>query len=171
MLFLIQCLFHPPVVASVASKRSQSFCQMRRWQVTPTHAYTLDPTKSEWVDYVAVQAYCGYLSGNELKCNSSGNPWQQSSQLSKPLWTDPGLKSHCGLILAWCVWPNLHLKKKKKQVGNELLNTLSKFSHTRKKAPPLPNKQWKWVLNFLQNTGTQLSIRFFLLHKTHDKNW
>ena len=27
-----------------------------RWQVTPKHAYTLDPTKSEWADYAAVQA-------------------------------------------------------------------------------------------------------------------
>ena len=29
---------------------------MFRWQVTPKHAYTLDPTKSEWADYAAVQA-------------------------------------------------------------------------------------------------------------------
>ena len=133
MLTLIQCLFHPPVVASVVSKRSQSFCQMCRSQVTPTHAYTLDPTKSEWVDYVAVQAYCGNLSGNELKCNSSGNPWRQSSQLSKPLWTDPGLKSHCGLILAWCVWPNLHQKKKKK-AGRERIveHSLKILAHKEK---------------------------------------
>ena len=34
----------------------RSFCQKRRWQVTPKHAYTLGPTKSEWADYTAVQA-------------------------------------------------------------------------------------------------------------------
>ena len=27
-----------------------------RWQVTPTHAYTFDLTKSEWADYASVQA-------------------------------------------------------------------------------------------------------------------
>ena len=48
-------------------------------QVTPKHAYTLDPMKSEWADY-AVQAW-------------SGNTRPQSSQLAEPLWTDPGLKS------------------------------------------------------------------------------
>ena len=32
--------FHPRVTA-VARKRSQSFCQRRRWQVTAKHAYTL----------------------------------------------------------------------------------------------------------------------------------
>ena len=53
-----------------------------RWQVTPKHAYTLDPTKSEWDDYAAVQAQCGNLSGNELTRNSSRNTWTQSSQLA-----------------------------------------------------------------------------------------
>ena len=27
-----------------------------RWQVTSKHGYTLDPTKSAWADYAAVQA-------------------------------------------------------------------------------------------------------------------
>ena len=36
------CPFHPRV-NTVASKRPQSFCQKRRWQVTPKHAYILDP--------------------------------------------------------------------------------------------------------------------------------
>ena len=61
-------------------------------QVTPKHAYTLDPSKSEWADYAAVQAECGNLSGNELTRNSSGNTRLQSSQLAEPLWTDPGLE-------------------------------------------------------------------------------
>ena len=46
----------------------------------PKSADTLDPTKSEWDEYAAVQAQCGDLSGNKLTCNSS--------------------LSHCGLILA-----------------------------------------------------------------------
>ena len=45
----------PLVTAAVARKRPRSFCQKCRWQVTPKHAYTFDPTKSEWADY-AVQA-------------------------------------------------------------------------------------------------------------------
>ena len=49
-------MFHPRVTA-VARKISRSFCQKCRWQVTPKHAYVLDPTKSEWADYVAVHPY------------------------------------------------------------------------------------------------------------------
>ena len=61
MLTLIQCLFHPCVTA-VARERPWSFCQKSRWQVTPKHAYTLDPMKLEWADS-AVQAECGNLLG------------------------------------------------------------------------------------------------------------
>ena len=87
----------PSNVTAVARKRPWSLCQKRRWQVTPTHTHTLDPTKSEWVDYVAVQAWCGNLSENELTCNLSGNIRSQSSQLAEPLWTDPGIKSGIGV--------------------------------------------------------------------------
>ena len=80
-------MFHP-LVTAVARKRPRSFCQKCRWQVTCKHAYTLDPTKSEWADYAAVQAKCGNLSGNELTRNLSWN-----SQLAESPWTDPGLKS------------------------------------------------------------------------------
>ena len=66
-----------------------------RWQVTPKHAYTLDPTKSEWADYAAV--LFGNLSGNEIICNLSGKTRPQSSQLAEPLWTDPGLESGISL--------------------------------------------------------------------------
>ena len=55
VLTVIWCPFHPRVTA-VARKRSRSFCQKCRWQVIPKHAYTLDPSKSEWADYAAVQA-------------------------------------------------------------------------------------------------------------------
>ena len=33
-----------------------------RWQVTAKHAYTIDPTKSEWADYVVQARY-----GNPLR--------------------------------------------------------------------------------------------------------
>ena len=92
MLTLIRCPFHPCATA-VARKRPWSFCQKSRWQVRPKHAYTLDPTKSEWGDYAAVQARRGNLSGNERTRNSSGNTRPQSSELAESLWTDLGLKS------------------------------------------------------------------------------
>ena len=84
------CRSHPRVTA-VARKIPRSLCQKCRWQITPKPAYTFDPTKSEWDDYAAVQAQCGNLSGNEFKRNSSGNTRSQSSQLTEPPWTDPGL--------------------------------------------------------------------------------
>ena len=94
MVTLIRCPFNPRVTA-VARKRPRSFCQKYRRQVTSKNAYTLDPTKSGWADYAAVQAQCGNLSGNELTRNSSGNIRQQSSQFAEPLWTDPSQK--CGI--------------------------------------------------------------------------
>ena len=90
VLTLIRCSFHSRVTA-VAPKRPRSFCQKCRWQVTPKYAYTLDPKKSEWADYAAIQALRGNLSENELTRDSSGNTRSQSSQLVEPLWTDPGL--------------------------------------------------------------------------------
>ena len=84
-------------------------------------------------DYAAVQAKCGNLSGNELTCNSSGNTWSQLSQLTEPLWTDPGLKS--GIRLRELIST---LKRKKKQAQNELSNILPKSSHGRRKSAPLP---------------------------------
>ena len=82
----------PPRDTAVACKRPRSFCKQCRWQATPKHAYTLDPTKSEWADYAAVQAQCGILPGNEL-AHMSANIWPQSSRLAEPLWTDPNTKS------------------------------------------------------------------------------
>ena len=91
---LIWCLFHPCVTTVACKTKSLwPFCQKCRWQVTPKHAYTIDPTKLEWAYYAAVQAQCGNLSGNKLTRNSSGNTRSQSAQQAEPLWTDPSLKS------------------------------------------------------------------------------
>ena len=54
LLIHILCPFHPRVTA-VARKRPRSFYQKCRWQVTLKHAHTLDPAKSKWADYAAVQ--------------------------------------------------------------------------------------------------------------------
>ena len=91
-LTLIRCPFHPSVTA-VARKRPRSFCQKCRWEITPKHARIFDQTKSEWADHAAIQAEYG----NELTRNSSGNTLSQSSQVAKPLWTDPVLKSGTSL--------------------------------------------------------------------------
>ena len=82
VLTLIRCPLRPSVTA-VALKTSRLFCQKCRWQVTPKHAYTLDPSKSEWADIAAVQAECENPWGNELTRNSSGNTRLQSSQLAE----------------------------------------------------------------------------------------
>ena len=129
VLTFIRCPFHPHVTA-VARKRSRSFCQKCRWQVTPKHAYILDQSKSEWADYAAVQAECGNLSGNELTRKSSGNTRLQSSQLAEPLWTDPGLKSGIGLHE---LVSTLKKKRKKKRRRGMNCRTFSKNPRTRGK--------------------------------------
>ena len=101
MLTLIRCPLHPRVTA-VARKRPWPFF------------YTLDPSKSEWADYAAVQAEYGNLSGNELTRNSSGDTQLPSSQLAEPLWTDPGLKSGINVRELISI-----KKKKKKSAGGE----------------------------------------------------
>ena len=120
MLTLIRRPFHPRVTA-VARNRPQSFCQKCRWQVTPNHAYTLDPTKSEWV---AVQAYCRNLSGNELTRDLSGNIRPQSSQLTEPLWTDSGIKTGISVCELNSASKKKKKEKKKRNVGNDWLNIL-----------------------------------------------
>ena len=80
VLTLIRCWFLSHITA-VARKRPWSFCQKCRWSVTPKHAYTLDPTKSELGDCATVQAWCENLSRKELTRNLSGNTQPQSSWL------------------------------------------------------------------------------------------
>ena len=115
----------------MARKRPRSFCQKCRWQVTPKYAYTLDPSKSEWAEYAAVQAECGNLSGNELIRGTSGHTRSQWSQSAEPLWTDPGPKS--GISLRELI--STLKKKKKAQAGNDLSYILPKSLHAKKKPP------------------------------------
>ena len=44
-----------PGVTAVVRKRPRTFCQKCKWQVTPKHTYTFDPTKSEWSDEATVR--------------------------------------------------------------------------------------------------------------------
>ena len=131
MLTVIRCPFRPRVT-SVARKRPRSFCQKRRWQVTPKYACTFDPTKSEWVDYAAIQAWCGNLPLNELTRNLSGNIRPQSSQLAEPLWTDFCVKS--GISVSELI--STSTTTTKAQARNEWSNILQKSSQARTEPTP-----------------------------------
>ena len=103
-------------------------------------AYTLDPTKIEWADYAAVQALSGNLSGNGLTHNLSGNTQSQSSQLTEPLWTDPGLKS--GLSMCELIST---IKKKKRSTGVEWMvspKICAREEKAASKMPPPHSKEW-----------------------------
>ena len=65
----------------------------------------------------------------------SENIRQQSSQLSEPLWTDPGAKS--GISVCKLISTFKKKQPKKVQAGNELSNILPKSSQVRKKPPPV----------------------------------
>ena len=45
-----------PVLPQWHVKDPSHSTESARWQVTPKHAYNLDPAKSEWADYADVQA-------------------------------------------------------------------------------------------------------------------
>ena len=74
-----------PVLPQWHVKDPGNSAKKSRWQVPPKHAYTFDPSKSDWADYASVMGECGNLSGNELTRNSSGSTRSQSSQLAEPL--------------------------------------------------------------------------------------
>ena len=126
----IRCPFHPRATA-VARKRPWSLCQKCRWQVTPKHARTIDPTKSQRADYAAVKAWCRNLPGNELTRNLSGNIQSQSSQLAEPRWTDPVIKS--GISVRDLIST---LKKNKSAARTDWSNILPKYSPASKMPAP-----------------------------------
>ena len=84
VLTVIQCPFHPRVTA-VARKIPRSFCQKCRWQVRPkplTQRSRRGLTMP--LSWHSVRTY--------QETSSSGNTQSQSSQLTEPLWSDPGLQ-------------------------------------------------------------------------------
>ena len=127
MLTLIRCPFHPHVTA-VARKRPRSFYQKCRWQVTPKHSCTFDPTKSEWADYAVVQALCGNLIRKRV--HTQLNTRSQSSQLAELMWSIPGVKS--GLCVRKLI--STLKKKKKKRRRRTICRTVSQYPHTRGKS-------------------------------------
>ena len=132
VLTLIWCLFHSRVTA-VAHKRSWSFCQKCRLQVTPKYVYTFDPTfRVGW-----------------LWCRCPGIVWEPIRK-----WAHKQLiREHSVTVVSarWVTvvwsWPeewfffvreliSFKKKKKKMQTEIELSNILPKFLHLRKKPPP-----------------------------------
>ena len=135
VLTLIRCPFHPRVTA-VARKRPRSLRQKCKWQVTPKHAYTLDPTKSEWTDYAAIQALFGNLSANEPTRNLSGNTRSVFSARWE-MWSNPVLKNGIN------VHELISIKKKKKSAGGECIVEHSpKILAREEKATTLPRRVW-----------------------------
>ena len=79
-----------PPAAAVAWKIRKSFCQKRRWQVTPKHTYTFDPMRSGLT--ILSRHSVGTTQENQLTCKQGTLGHSRSSSLS-----------HCGLILAYIV--------------------------------------------------------------------
>ena len=77
---LLQYPFHPCVTA-VARKRSRSFCQTCRWQVTAKHAYTLHKCGFPWSDMV--HGCMVYTERAEMAAVSCGT--SHASAVSTPL--------------------------------------------------------------------------------------
>ena len=132
MLTLSRCPFHPRVTA-VARKKTRSFCQKCRWQVTPKHAC---PPKSVWADYAVVQTQCGNRSGKKSShATRQGNIRPQSSQIAEPLWTYPGPKS--GISVRELISTLQQQQQQQKSAGGDRMVQPSPQSwHARKKPPP-----------------------------------
>ena len=67
----IWCPYHPHVSA-VACKRPQSFCQKCRWQVTPKHAYALDPRSQSGLTMLLSRHGVGTYPETSSHANCSG---------------------------------------------------------------------------------------------------
>ena len=91
-------------ITAEARKRSRSVCQKCKWQVTPKHASTIDPTKSELAENAVQESVW------ELIRETSLHATRQGTLVHSPL----SSLSHCGLITKkwnWNVRADLHLKK------------------------------------------------------------
>ena len=92
--------------------RDWSFCQKCRWQVTPRHAYTLGPTKSEWVD-----CYPGIVWETIRK--------RSHKHLVRECWAT--VASACRATVDWswlkewnwCALAHLHLKKCRRGLNHQ----------------------------------------------------
>ena len=74
----------------------------------------------------------GTYQGNEFTCNSSGNTQSQLSQLTKPLWTDPGLKSGIGVHKLISTWKKTH----RQRLMHQKLSLKSLYARKKSLSPP-----------------------------------
>ena len=101
-----------------------------------SHAWIFVWLVQDCTDNAAIQALCGNLSRNEFTCNLSGNILPQSSQLARPLQTDPGIRSGINarelISTSWGRGGGWWA-----QAGNEWSNILPTSSQAKKKTSPL----------------------------------
>ena len=72
----------------------------------------------------------GTYQGNELTCNSSGNIWPQLSELTEPLWTDPGVKSRITVHVDHYSAPScIKIKHDLRSVLTQTFNAYTDFSY------------------------------------------
>ena len=81
--FFFRYAFHSRVTA-VACKRPGHSAKSAGGKITAKHAYTLDPTKWEWADYMLSRHSVGIPQGNELTRNSSGKARSRLFQVVEP---------------------------------------------------------------------------------------
>ena len=81
-LSVLTLIHSTPCVTAVAHKRSQSFCQKCRWQVTPKHAYTLRM-------WLCMKWHGAWLYGVHRTCTETAAVscgTSHASAVSTPLW-------------------------------------------------------------------------------------
>ena len=95
------------------------------------------------------------MTGNDLTHNFSGNIWPQSSELTEPLLTDPGLSSGISVQELICT----SKKKKKVHVGNKWSNILPKILASKVKATTIMQKNWFAIFKVKATVRTQMKAR------------
>ena len=85
-----------PRFTSVARKGPGHSVKSADGRIHPKHAHTLNLIGRSWLTMLSRHSV-GIYEGNGHTHGSSENSRPQSSQLAKPLWTDPGLKSGIGM--------------------------------------------------------------------------
>ena len=95
VLTLVRCPFHP-CVTEVARKRPRSFGQNCNGRLH-LNTYTPSTQQSRSALTMLFSRSAETYQGNKLTRNSSECARPQSSSLTEPLWSEPGLKSGIGV--------------------------------------------------------------------------
>ena len=152
----------PPRVTAVARKRSRSFCQKRRWQVTAKYVHTLDPTKLGWADFLSKHCVGAY-QGNGLTCNCRLSSLSQCGLI-------PGLKSEMDVrgLISLKKKKKKKKERKKKKCRQEIIRRIS-LQNPRLRRKPTITKALDTKQPTANKTKSQQSVLsiFQHLHITH----